>query len=37
MDEIIIREATCEDIEEVAKLHVDSWYETYDYISKLFR
>ena len=29
MDEIIIRDATVNDIEEVAKLHVDSWHETY--------
>lgn len=29
MSNIIIRDATVNDIEEVAKLHVDSWYETY--------
>ena len=29
MRDIIIRDATVNDIEEVAKLHVDSWYETY--------
>ena len=27
---IIIRNATVEDIEEVASLHVNSWHETYD-------
>ena len=27
--EVIIRDATVNDIEMVAKLHVDSWYETY--------
>lgn len=29
MDDIIIRNATVEDIEEVASLHVNSWHETY--------
>lgn len=29
MSDIIIRDATVNDIEEVAKLHVDSWRETY--------
>lgn len=29
MDDIIIRNATNNDIEDVAKLHVESWYETY--------
>ena len=29
MDNIIIRNATIDDIEEVAELHVNSWYETY--------
>lgn len=29
MDEMIIRNATINDIEEVAKLHIESWYETY--------
>ena len=29
MDNIIIRKATIDDIEEVALLHVNSWYETY--------
>lgn len=29
MYEMIIRNATINDIEEVAKLHVESWYETY--------
>ncbi len=29
MENIIIRQATREDIEEVAQLHIDSWYETY--------
>ena len=29
MENIIIRRATFDDIVEVAKLHVDSWYETY--------
>jgi len=29
MGDIVIRDATVNDIEEVAKLHVDSWYETY--------
>lgn len=29
LDKLIIREATLEDIPEVAKLHVDSWNKTY--------
>jgi len=29
MEDIIIRDATTDDIEEVAKLHVNSWHETY--------
>ncbi|MBR4110129.1 MAG: GNAT family N-acetyltransferase [Clostridia bacterium] len=29
LDKLIIREATLEDIPEVAILHVDSWYKTY--------
>ncbi len=29
MDNIIIRDATVNDIDEVSKLHVDSWHETY--------
>ena len=29
MQNIIIRKATLDDIEEVALLHVNSWYETY--------
>ena len=29
MENIILREATFEDIEEVAQLHINSWHETY--------
>ena len=30
MDKLIIRKATVTDIDEVAKLHVNSWYKTYN-------
>ena len=29
MKNIKIRNATLEDIEQIARLHIDSWYETY--------